>query len=54
MEIFGYKNPVLGLEGTGKEIGRFREILEKIENDDELDFILPSEVPKYFESGLYS
>ena len=50
MEIFGYKNPVLGLEGTGKEIGRFREILEKIENDDELDFILPSEVPKYFES----
>ena len=50
MEIFGYKNPVLGLEGTGKEIGRFREILEKIENDSELDFILPSEIPKHFES----
>ena len=48
MEIFGYKNPVLGLEGTGKEIGRFREILEEIEKDEELEFILPSEVPRKF------
>ncbi len=48
MEIFGYKNPVLGLEGTGKEIDRFREILDKIENDDEISFILPSEVPNNF------
>ena len=48
MEIFGYKNPVLGLEGTGKEISRFREILEEIEKDEELEFILPSEVPRKF------
>ena len=48
MEIFGYKNPVLGLEGTGKEISRFREILEKIQDDQDLEFILPSEVPKKF------
>jgi hypothetical protein len=48
MEIFGYKNPVLGLEGTGKEIDRFREILDKIEKDDEISFILPSEVPNNF------
>ena len=48
MEIFGYKNPILGLEGTGKEIERFRQILDKIENDEELSFILPSEIPKYF------
>jgi len=48
MEIFGYKNPVLGLEGTGKEIGRFREILEEIEKDEELEFILPSEIPEKF------
>jgi len=48
MEIFGYKNPVLGLEGTGKEIERFREILEKIDNDENLEFILPSEVVKKF------
>ncbi len=48
MEIFGYKNPVLGLEGTDKEIGRFREILDKIEDNEELDFILPSEVPERF------
>ena len=48
MEIFGYKNPVLGLEGTGKEIGRFREILDEIEDNAELDFILPSEVPERF------
>ena len=48
MEIFGYKNPVLGLEGTGQEIKRFREILELIENDAELEFILPLEVTKKF------
>jgi len=48
MEIFGYKNPVLGLEGTGKEIGRFREILDEIEDNEELDFILPSDVPERF------
>ena len=48
MEIFGYKNPVLGLEGTGKEIKRFREMLEKIEKDDNLEFVLPSEIPNKF------
>lgn len=48
MEIFGYKNPVLGLEGTGKEISRFREILEEIEKNEDLEFVLPSEVPKKF------
>jgi hypothetical protein len=48
MEIFGYKNPVLGLEGTGKEIGRFKEILNKIDDDDDLEFILPSEVTEKF------
>ena len=48
MEIFGYKNPVLGLEGTGKEIERFREILNEIEGDGDLEFILPSEVTERF------
>ncbi len=48
MEIFGYKNPVLGLEGTGKEIERFREVLERIDDEKELEFILPSEVPTKF------
>jgi hypothetical protein len=48
MEIFGYKNPVLGLEGTGKEIGRFSDILEKIEENDDLEFVLPSDISKRF------
>jgi hypothetical protein len=48
MEIFGYKNPVLGLDGTGKEISRFKEILEKIKDEKDLEFILPSTVPKKF------
>ncbi len=48
MEIFGYKNPVLGLEGTGKEIGRFKKILDKIDDDEDLEFILPSEVIERF------
>ena len=48
MEIFGYKNPVLGLEGTGREIERFRRILEMIQDEKGLEFILPSEVPIKF------
>jgi hypothetical protein len=44
LEIFGYKNPVLGLEGKGNEINRFKEILDLIERHNEFEFILPSEV----------
>ena len=48
MEIFGYKNPVLGLKGDGKEIQRFRLILDEIERKSELEFILPSQVIERF------
>ena len=48
MEIFGYKNPVLGLAGDGKEIERFRKILDKIEKDVEMKFGLPSSITQRF------
>ena len=62
MEIFGYKNPVLRLAGDGKEIKRFHEILDLIEQDPEIEFLLPSEILKKFppkesilmNSGKYS
>ena len=48
MEIFGYKNPVLGLEGTGKEIERVKEVLIEIDNNSDLEFILPSTVTEKY------
>ena len=48
MEIFGYKNPVLGLKGSGNEVGRFYDILEEMKKYDELNFVLPSDVMNYF------
>lgn len=48
MEIFGYKNPVLGLKGDGKEIQRFRQIMDEIERKSDLEFILPSQVIERF------
>ena len=48
MEIFGYKNPVLGLSGTGKEISRFADLLEQIESDKKFEFVLPSDILKKF------
>ena len=62
MEIFGYKNPVLRLAGDGNEIRRFHEILDLVEQDPEIEFLLPSEILKKFQpkesilmnSGKYS
>ena len=48
MEIFGYKNPVLGLRGDGKEIQRFRQVLDEIEKKSDVEFILPSHVTERF------
>jgi len=48
MEIFGYKNPVLGLSGDGKELHRFYQLLEALEKNSDLEFILPSELIKKF------
>ena len=48
LEIFGYKNPVLGLEGHGKEIDFFKKILDQIEKRDEFEFVLPSKIIEKF------
>ena len=48
MEIFGYKNPVLGLKGNGDEVKRFYDILDEIKKYDELDFVLPSDLLNFF------
>ena len=48
MEVFGYKNLVLELKGDGKEIQRFREILDEIEKKSDLVFILPSQIIEKF------
>ena len=48
LEIFGYKNTVLGLRGDGKEIDRFHDILDLIEKDSNLEFILPSKTIEEF------
>jgi len=48
MEIFGYKNPVLGLKGNGNEVKRFYDILDEIKKHDELDFVLPSDIMNFF------
>ena len=48
MEIFGYKNPVLGLKGNRNEVKRFYDILEEIKNHNELDFVLPSDLMNIF------
>ena len=48
MEIFGYKNPVLGLKGNGDEVKRFYDILEEIKKHNELDFVLPSDLMNFF------
>ena len=48
MEIFGYKNPVLGLKGNGDEVKRFYDILDEIKKHSELDFVLPSDLLNIF------
>jgi hypothetical protein len=48
MEIFGYPNPVLGLKGRGNEVQRFRKILDDLEKNPDLEFILPQEVIEKF------
>ena len=48
LEIFGYKNPVLGLKGHGEEIKRFHDILMEIQKHDELEFVLPSNLMRIF------
>ena len=48
LEIFGYNNPVLRLAGDGNEIHRFRQILDELEKDSGIEFILPSDVLKKF------
>jgi hypothetical protein len=48
MEIFGYKNPVLGLKGNGDEVKRFYDILDEIKKCNELDFVLPSDLLNIF------
>ena len=48
LEIFGYNNPVLSLAGDGNEIHRFRQILDELEKDSGIEFILPSDVLKKF------
>ena len=48
MEIFGYKNPVLGLEGKGNEISRFRSILDDLEKSKSIKFELPSKILEIF------
>lgn len=49
MEIFGYKNAVLGLCGDGKELQRFYQLLEELEKNSDLEFILPSKLIKKFQ-----
>ena len=48
MEIFGYKNPVLGLEGKGNEIQRFREILNELEKNKQIKFEFPTRILEIF------
>ncbi len=48
MEIFSYKNTVLGLNGNRHKVKRFYDILEEIQKHDELDFILPSDLMNLF------
>ena len=48
LEIFGYNNPVLRLAGDGNEIHRFRQILDELEKDSDIEFILPSDILKKF------
>jgi len=48
LEIFGYNNPVLRLVGDGNEIHRFRQILDELEKDSDIEFILPSDILKKF------
>ena len=50
MEIFVSKNPVLGLSGDNKELERLYQILEEIEKRSDLEFILPSQLIKNFDS----
>ena len=49
MEIF-VTNPVLGLNGDNKELERLYQILEEIEKRSDLEFILPSQLIKNFDS----
>ena len=48
MEIFGYKNPVLGLKGNRDGVKRFYDILDEIKKYNELDFVLPSDLMNIF------
>ena len=48
MEIFGYKNPVLGLKGNSDGVKRFYDILDEIKKHNELDFVLPSDLMNIF------
>ena len=48
MEIFGYKNPVLGINGDGEELKRFKKILEQIEKNKDIEFTLPKNILKKF------
>ena len=48
LEIFGYKNPVERSDGDGNEIKRFREILDLLTTDNEIEFLFPSQVLEKF------
>jgi hypothetical protein len=48
MEIFGYKNPILGISTDGKEIQRFHEILVEIEKMSDVEFYLPTQIIEKF------
>jgi len=48
LEIFGYKNPVERSDGDGNEIKRFREILDLLITDNEIEFLFPSQVLEKF------
>ena len=48
MEIFGYKNPVLGLKAGSNKVKRFYDFLEAVEKSNELDFVLPSDLTNFF------
>jgi len=49
-EIFGYKNPILGLDGHGDEIEKFHDILNLIEQESDVEFTLPSNLIDLFSS----
>ena len=48
LEIFGFKNPVERSDADGKELKRFREILDLLTADDEIEFLFPSQILQKF------